>query len=425
MAVGVLIVAVIVAASQMVEAPSRTLETVRGEQLLTVAERLMDKILLTPGYPPDWGSDVNVNRVCKPSEAPTGQCLSDFGLAMQGGAPYIVDPDKVMRLANLSALANPIPLSAENLTCLLGLGECDREGNVVKVDYGFRLVMKPMITAQVEVLDWLNGVASKLRVRVVNWLGEGVPNANVAGAYVVALIAEGLGSEPGTAEIIDVWDFTKSCITDALGWCEFDFASDVSSIMYGSGEQPASFIALRIEWEGFVTVSVHPLSQVEAPLTGYIFGDYVFVEKDVDATVQPLLKGQISGAAIMKDEVIQVVARGRGPHIDPTEVKWCRGQPDDPAWCHEVAGRVLPSRRGAYLIGKVVYLEKLPSHVVLFAKWRGSWNTIVISRIPVVDILSYGLPEAKPANSVTLTRVTQIYGYPYVVQLTVWRAAEG
>ncbi|MEM3964910.1 MAG: hypothetical protein QW584_04215, partial [Thermofilaceae archaeon] len=58
LAIGILLVAVILAAGQMIEAPARTVETVRAEQLLTAAERLMDKILLTPGYPENWGSDL-------------------------------------------------------------------------------------------------------------------------------------------------------------------------------------------------------------------------------------------------------------------------------------------------------------------------------------------------------------------------------
>ena len=178
-----------------------------------------------------------------------------------------------------------------------------------------------------------------------------------------------------------------------------------------------------MNWEGFVAVTGYSPVQGGAPVTGYIIGDYVFLEKDVNVTEQPLILGRVSGAVIVKDEVVQVVPQ-YSLLLEPTEVVWCRNQPDDPAWCHEVAGRVLPSRRGAYLIGKVVYLERLSSHVIVFAKWRGNWTAIVISRIPVVELF-YGPAGASPANSVTLTRVTQIYNYPYVVQLTVWRWAEG
>jgi hypothetical protein len=399
LAVGVLLIAIIAAAGYMLEAPSRTLETVREEQLLTVAERLMDKILLTPGYPPDWGSNIYI----------TDANLTDFGLALQGGAPYIVDPDKVMRLANLSTLPNPLLVNASRLAELLG----------VKGQYGFKLVMKPMITAEVETLGWINGMASKFRVRVLNWQGEGLPNANVTGVYVVALVKGGAGQP----EVDDLRNFNRSCLTDALGYCELDYTSDVSSVKYGSGQEPATFLILHTKWEGFVAVTGYSPVPGGAPVDGYIIGSYVFMEKDVDVSEQPVIKGQISGAVIVKDEIVQVVPQ-YSLLLDPTEVDWCREQPNDPMWCHDVAGRVLPSRQGAYLVGKVVYLERLSSHVIVFAKWRGSWTAVVISRIPSIDI-SYGPRNVKPVNAATLTRVTQLYNYPYVVQLTVWRWVEG
>ena len=399
LAVGVLLVAVIAAASYMLEAPSRTLESVREEQLLTVAERLMDKILLTPGYPPDWGWNIHV----------TDADLTDFGLAQQGGSPYIVDPDKVMRLANLSTLPNPLLVNASRLAELLG----------VKGQYGFKLVMKPMITAEVETLGWSNGMASKFGARVLNWRGEGLPNANVTGVYVVALVKGGAGQP----EVDDLKSFSRSCLTDALGYCAIDYTDDVNSIRYGSGQQPATFLILHTKWEGFVSVTGYSPVPGGAPVEGYIIGSFVFLAKDLDVSEQPLVRGRVSGAVIVKDEIVQVVPQ-YSQLLEPTHVEWCREQPNDPAWCQEVAGRVLPSRQGAYLVGRVVYLERLSSHVIVFAKWRGDWTAIVISRIPVVDI-SYGPRSAKPANAATLTRVTQIYNYPYVVQLTVWRWVEG
>jgi hypothetical protein len=423
LAVGVLLIVVLLAASRMIEAPSSTLEAVRGEQLLTVAERVIDKILLTAGYPPDWGSNVDVNRTCKPGES--GLCLSDFGLALQGGAPYIVDPDKVMRLTNLSTLPNPLYLSAENLTCLLGLGTCDARGNLVRADYGFRLVMKPMITARVEALEWRSlgrgSAATKFRVRVVNWLGEGLPNANVTGVYMIAMVKGGAAQ---AGEIEGFYNYTGRCVTDALGYCALDFSGAIAANppQGRGGSTPASFLVLHISWEGFASVVGYSPVPGGAPLTGYIIGNYVFLSKDYEAG-ELQYQGRVSGAVIVKDEVVQVVPL-YSTLLDLTEVEWCRNQPNDPAWCQQVAGNVLPSRRGAYLIGRIEYLEVLSSHVIVFAKWRGSWTAVAISRIPEVDV-SFGPRGAKPANSVTVTRVTQLYNYPYVVQLTVWRWAEG
>lgn len=392
LAVGILLVVVILAAGQMVEAPSRTVETVKAEQLFTVAERLMDKILLTPGYPEEWGSDLLLE-----------EDVTDFGLALAGATtPYIVDPDKVMRLANLTLLPNPVPISAEKIAELLG----------IKGEYGFRLEMKPMIIARVETIGSIDDIASKFRVQVVNWNGVGLPNARVTGLYIVALIKGGAGH-------FDVEDLKKSnltCTTDALGVCNLDFSNFIQNLRYGQGLSPSTFLILHMDWEGFVSITGYSPAPSGSPVSGYIIGNYIYLER----------MDNVTGALIVKDEVVQVVPQ-YALLLDETEVEWCRAQPNDPMWCHEVAGRVLPSRRNQgvnYLIGKVIYLERLSSHVIVFGKWKGNAVAVVICRIPEIDI-SYGSENVQPANVVTLTRIAQIYNYPYVVRLTLWRRVEG
>ncbi|MCX8180856.1 MAG: hypothetical protein N3E41_05740 [Thermofilaceae archaeon] len=411
LAIGVLIVAVLLATGQMIEAPSRTLETVRAEQLFTIAERLMDKILLTTGHPPNWGSDPFI----------LDANVTDFGLALEGAkTPYVIDPDKVMRLANLSLLPNPILMNADRIAELLQ----------IKGSYGFRLEMRPMIITRVNTTNWVDEIASTFRVQVTNWYGVGLPNARVKGLYVLALLKGGAGQP----EIDKLHNFTQSCVTDALGYCTLDFASHILSQRLDGGkgnrpdqgkgdkgQRPSVFLVLHVDWEGFVSVNGFSPAPAGSPVSGYIYGNYVFIERVEDAT----------GALIVKDEIVQVVPQ-YALLLDPTDVLWCRSQPNkkdssDPEWCHEVSGRVLPSRRRQgvnYLVGKVLYLERLSSHVIIFGKWKGDWTAIVISRIPEVDI-TYGPEDAQPVNSVTLTRIAQIYNYPYVIRLTVWRRLEG
>ncbi|MEM4811192.1 MAG: hypothetical protein QXS92_04695 [Thermofilum sp.] len=394
-AIGVLIALVLLAATQMIESPLRTAENVKAEQLFTVAERLMDKILLTPGYPYDWGSNTLI----------TQENLTDFGIALAGAAaPYIVDPDKVMRLANLSILPNPMPVDAEKIAELLG----------IKGKYGFRLEMKPLITARVNTTGWTGNIASRFEVQVVNFYGVGLPNAKVSGLYVVALLKGGAGQ---AIDLDELKSFSRSCVTDAIGFCTLDYSGDVSSLRVGGGQFPSTFLVLHINWEGFVSVVGYSPDIGGSPVSGYIIGSNVFIERPEDAA---------PGAVIVKDEIVQVVPQ-YSILLEPTDVIWCRSMPNDPEWCHEVAGNVLPSRRRQgvnYLIGKVVYLEMLSSHVIIFGKWRGDWRAIVISRIPEIDI-SFGPTSAQPVNAVTLTRIAQIYNYPYVVRLTVWRWSEG
>lgn len=398
-------VGVLLVAAQMIEAPSRTIETVKAEQLFTVVERLMDKILLTPGHPPDWGSNITVRP----------EALKDFGVALAGAtAPYIVDPDKVMRLANLAVLPNPTPITAERVAELLH----------IKGQYGFRLEMKPMIRVAARVLQWNErGLASRLEVSVTNWQDVGLPNAEVNTLYVIILF-KGDGAGQQELELEELVTLRGSCTTDALGRCALDFSGGLSGVnVRGRGSpstRPSTFLVIHVSWEGFVSVAGYSPEGSEPPVEGYIIGDFIFIEKPDEAA---------KGAIIVKDEVVQVVPQ-YALLLEPIEVEWCRGDQSkegrskDPEWCHEVAANVMPSRPGAYLIGRIDYLERLSSHVVVFGKWRGRWRAAVLSRIPEVN-LCLGPQGAQPANSASLIRIATIYNYPYIVRLTVWRWVEG
>ncbi|QOJ79467.1 hypothetical protein IG193_03125 [Infirmifilum lucidum] len=405
--VGLLIIVLVIAANQMMSASLGTVVTVREEQLYTVAQRIMDKILLTPGYPADWGTNITVSA----------DDMQDFGLALNGTrAPYIVDPDKVMRLANLSTLPNPLLLNSSRLADLLGL----------RGTYGFRLVMKPMIVHDIQPLDWYQpkgssqNFAVKFRVRVANWYGLGLPNANVTGIYVIVKVDPGAGGTGPQLEEKKI--FTKSNVTGALGETILDFTNVVQQYLSTQKVNKwfFSFVVIHTVWHGFVAVYGYTsLAEGSAPLQGYIIGDAIILSRDLNVTWVP----KKSGAVIFKDEVVQLVPQYEGL-LNITGITWCRSQPSDPIWCQQVAGKVLPSSPGRYVIGRIQYVEKLSSHVFVFAQWRGKPVGVVINRIPDIDI-SYGARGAQPANSVTLTRFVTIYNYPYVVQITLWRSVEG
>jgi len=403
-AVALLVVILVLAANQMISASTGTLTTVREEQLYTVAQRVMDKILLTPGYPPDWGTNVTVSA---------GD-MQDFGLALYGTRePYVVDPDKVMRLANLSTLPNPLLLNASRLAELLGLSQ----------GYGFRLVMKPMIGHSVSVLSWYNttrqggkqSFPTKFAVSVYNWYGMGLPNANVTGIYAI------FEMKPGAGDLEEKMIFTISSTTDALGYTVLDFSGQVVPYL---SRQPTNkwwfwFLLLHTSWHGFVAVYGYSSTlSGGAPVQGYIIGDAVIISRDVDVLRVP----SRSGAVIFKDEVVQLVPQYE-ELLNVTGIEWCRNQSSD-IWCQQVAGKVLPSSQNFYLVGRISYVEKLSSHVFVFAQWRGDPIAIVINRIPEIDV-TFGPRQASPANSVTLTRLATIYNYPYVIQLTLWRSVEG
>ncbi len=415
LAVGLLILTLILVANQMIGASVGTLEPVREEQLYTVAERVMDKILLTPGYPADWGRDIGV----------TSDTLQDFGLALQGTrSPYVVDPDKVMRLANLSTLPNPLLMNASRFAELLGLSR----------EYGFRFVMKPMIGIQITPTGVCYPVKpgvcfpATFSVRVHNYYDVGLPNANVTGMYVIVRVNPGGNPNEGDLEVKNV--SSVSTLTDALGMCTLDFYSHLDDYFTREGNRRNvkwyySFLVVYAEWQGFVSVAGYATtSQGDSPAEGYIIGNYVFLHKDIEMVEVRGRGGKRSGAVHTKESLLQVLPLYESL-LNVTSVVWCRDSSgnfrNDIPLCN-AAGNVLPSAKQWYLVGYIEYVEQLSSHIFIFAKFRGNPVAIVINRVPNIDI---GTGRGAPANSVTVRRLAQIFNYPYIVELTVWRTVEG
>lgn len=381
------------------------------ERIYTVAERLMDKIVLTTGIPVDWGTNIGVG----PSN------LTDFGLALNGTRnPYEIDPDKVMRLANLTSLPNPLLMNTTRLAQLLG----------IERQYGFRLKIKPMLNILITPIEWYNVrnryvYPSVLEVSVSNYFNIGIPNVNVTGMYVIVKVSPGVGNQ-GQIELKTI--FVQSNVTDVQGNCILNYYSQLRDYFEQNNINKwyFAFLIVHVNWYGFVSVAGYSCtSQGDAPVQGYIIGNYIFVSRDVNVTNIGRGGGN-AGAVLVEDELLQAVPE-YSELLNFTTVTWCRdsnGQfrNDDPL-CN-AAGRVLPSATQWYLIGHIEYIEKLSSHVFVFAQYRGNPIAIVINRIPSIDIV-YGSKQATPANSVTIRRIVHLYNYPYIVELTVWRIAEG
>ncbi len=395
LAIGVLIVLFLTVSFEVISEVMGRMETVKEEQLYNVAERIMDKILLTPGDPPDWGTNFS-NR------------LTDFGLALNGTrTPYVIDPDKVMRLANLTSLPNPLLVNSSQIADLLG----------IKDEYGFRLEIAPLLYVNVTPLAFYTipgnstpDIPSKIRVKVYNWYDFGVPGANVTAMLVIAKSKPVPGG--GGREEISYTVLVKSNITDALGTCTLNFTEDIDDALSSLPGPPHflyHFIIIHVDWNGFVAIKGYSAPpRLNAPVTGYIIGDYVILNSSV-------ITGNLSGAFLTRDEVVEALPEYKSL-LTVTNITWYPGRPPFNL------SITLPWED--YRVGKIHYLERLSSHVFVLGMWRGNLVVIVISRIPNIDI-SYGKKEAMPPNSVTLTRVAQIYNYPYLVRLTLWRKVEG
>lgn len=127
------------------------LSRMKQETEYPLAERLLDIILLSPGYPLDWGVR---------SEDPLA-----FGLASANALrDYVLDINKVYRLTKDSPAHIPPGVARE----LMGLSSL----------YNFNLTIVPVF--RIEIVN----VSSTYKITVTNYKGFRVPNVNVMAYYV-------------------------------------------------------------------------------------------------------------------------------------------------------------------------------------------------------------------------------------------------
>lgn len=122
------------------------------EQLKVAAQKIMNQLILDPGTPPDWGSNLTLQ-------------VSELGLAKYGETTrdaYVLDPDKVQRLMSIPA---------NQAAKLLNLEK----------EYGFRLELKPALNVSVS-----NKTQGNILNVNINVTSEGyIP---IVGAIVMARI---------------------------------------------------------------------------------------------------------------------------------------------------------------------------------------------------------------------------------------------
>ena len=146
---------------------------VREGQLKDVANRLFNKILYTPGYPYNWGSDIYINE----------SNLKDFGLHTIAGDLQKVDIDKLTRLKyDFNGVINPLYIPPETVGRLLGIY---KDGYWL---YGFRLIIQSALNITIKhESDY--GLPLKYSIEIVDYVGKKASNALVKGSlFAVYLI---------------------------------------------------------------------------------------------------------------------------------------------------------------------------------------------------------------------------------------------
>lgn len=183
---GLTVVVILVAAEMNISTLTSSKLTLAETEGYSMAESILDMILLSPGDPPNWGD--------------YSQDPRSFGLAFSNVTEeYTLDAKKVIRLSENSSLY----ISPGKVRSLLGLS----------TDCNFVFTIKPVF-----IIDILSGGDGNFTVNVRNSKGFPMANVNVTGYYVL----ESLGSGPSTS---------ISQITGIDGKCVLEFDPEPNHVL--------------------------------------------------------------------------------------------------------------------------------------------------------------------------------------------------
>ncbi len=137
-----LIVVVILITSSIIASsmPDSQLSASDKEQVKTASEKILTQILLSPGQPYDWGSNIGI----------TSQCLQSFGLAKYGESTreaYTLDLDKVQRLG--VSQISPLYINPTDAASKMNLNTTVPELSLSN-NFGFTLEIHPVLNVTVQ-----------------------------------------------------------------------------------------------------------------------------------------------------------------------------------------------------------------------------------------------------------------------------------
>lgn len=229
----VIVVAILIAASFLASiTPQLYRSTSEIDQLKMAAQKIMVKILLNPGDPPNWGKNIDIGA----------EDLSSFGLAAYTDftrSAYVLDPDKVQRLSR--DLPEQLYVPPSKLLKLLNIG----------FEYNIKIEFIPALNVSISILAGSNAIS----VRVFSEQGMPAVNANV------------------TAKVFYVHDgkivFSEgSGITGSTGDC-------VISLHYSS---PALLIVAADHYG----VQMVKAKYIGSPYAGYLVGRFLLVNSSIN-----------------------------------------------------------------------------------------------------------------------------------------------
>lgn len=332
-------------------------------QLEKLAERIFDKILLTPGHPYDWGEDIRINQTLTEDEML--QYLKDFGLAKVGASPYVLDANKVIRLENGSGIDNLYYIPPKVISKLLGI-----EGK-----YGFQISIIPALNITTEVSG------NTLTVGVYSQEKVPLPASEV---MVYAIWVDNKGGK----DVLN--NETRIAKTDWNGKCTLSFSANLE----GKGNQEGASFIIYVNFYGIRTVYISSLSQT---ILASISEKYLAIEYIGDG-----------GALHLESDPLLVAF----PNIFYGEIT--NDTKGESTW-------VINKGSKSYKVYGLSSIDPYTNYIALIVR-KGNDKFLVIAPRPA--IVHYATGPIAGIHRVKLTKVVTINDLTYFMEFYLWRMAE-
>ena len=365
---------------------SAQLNIAEQAQLQPEVGRLYDKILLTKGYPEDWGSNIYINN----------SNLADFGISSEYGGMYRTDVNKLMRLVNnLSYTVNPFYIHPTTMGNLTGIYED------AGWSYGFRLRMADALKLNIT-YDQDQEPVTSYRVSVTNYWDRHASNAVVKGLYFLVWV-----DKHGNEDVFEYSYTTAENETDWQGQTVLDFTGRVPTVP--QGVQKYGYILFSsANYYGIQSQKIQVIGGPIQTINLFLQGDYLIANYSE-------IEGVAKGAYHLELAVIEFTSNQQvivDPALNETE---------------GAAGKVVNSGGKDYA---VFHLQNPVSEDIVFAgilvKKTGQWTLAFCSRPTAFEIIDYRSHSFAYAgiNSQTYSRLVRVGPNSYYAELTVWRTSQ-
>ncbi|MEM2087481.1 MAG: hypothetical protein QXF52_02250 [Thermoproteota archaeon] len=372
--------------------------TVEEHQLEEVAQSIIDKMLLNPGYPDDWGNITKVNYDSN---------LLSFGLQKAGGAPYELDVDKVQRIVNVGDYQLPLTVRVNysRIAELLGLGN----------EYGFSIRIRPALNISVfHARTYVfkknepkkQNVTSVVNVVVKTPEGRPAIGANVTGLYIFMNVRN-KGGEKDEAYVNYTY---RTNVTRWDGSTTIDFTSYLQALegQIGQGQFQKAIPAIVVyaEYYGIRAISSKSLGEESDALKGTVVGNYMIVDYNIELLDSPRGAAHVKNATGLSNPPYYVYL---GSLINDT-----KGE----------SGMVVNRGAKQHRVYKIsAEIDDDVAFMIVPVKKEGENKMIILFRPPFDAVCQRGWASGNIKTGV-LKRMIRMGSFHYIVEVRVWRWGE-